>query len=140
MIEEEVHPLSYQYLLNNDYDNYCGVCTKNGNFGSGDVPVPTENKNKIQIDHKGEKRFENKWIRRWIEDKGSCNLSTILEGFSRICYAVYYGGGDGLLALPDDSFKIALSNQDFLMLIAKVTIGKGAVGILNAESFDEIWF
>ena len=140
MNEDEVHSRSYQYLLKHGYNNYCGVCTKNGEYGSGDVPVPTENKNKVQIDHKGEKRVNDKWIRCWIEDKGSCNLSTVLEGFSRICYAVYYGGGNGLLSLPDDSFRIAEQNKDFLSLIAWVTFNKGSVGIINIETLKEIWF
>jgi hypothetical protein len=140
MKEEEVHPLSYKYLLKHGFTDYCGVCTKNGEHGSGDVPVPTSNNNKVQIDHKGEVRKDNKWIRMWIEDKGSCNLSTILEGFSRICYAVFYGGGSGLLSMPGDSFKIADSNKEFLQLMAKTTVGKGAVGILNIEKSIEIWF
>ena len=140
MIEEEVHPLSQKYLLEKGFTSYKGVMTKNGCYGSGDVPVPTQNDNKVQIDHQGEKREKNQWVRFWIEDKGSCNLSTVLEGFSRICYAIYYGGGDGLLSLPSDSFEIAMSNKEFIALLASITVGKGRVGILDIESKKEVWF
>jgi hypothetical protein len=140
MIEEEVHPLSKLFLERQGYTDYCGVCTKCGEYGSGDVPVPTENANKVQIDHKAEKREDGRWLRKWIEDKGSCNLSTILEGFSRICYAIYHGGGDGLLSLPSDSFQIAMDNKDFLELMAKTAKTEGSVGILDIETKKEVWF
>jgi len=140
MIEDEVHPLSKLFLEKKGFKDYKGVCTKNGEYGSGDVPVPTEHDNKVQIDHLGEQRSGPEWLRLWIEDKGSCNLSTILEGFSRICYAVYYGGGAGLLALPNDSFQIAMHNEEFLKLMASITVGKAGVGLLNIETNKEVWF
>jgi len=140
LIEEEVHPLSKLFLERKGFNSYKGVCMKKGEFGSGDVPVPTINANTVQIDHQGEKRENNQWVRLWIEDKSSCKLSHILEGFSRICFAIYYGGGDGLLSLPHDSFQIAMNNEEFFELMAHVTVGKGRVGLLNIEKNKEVWF
>ena len=137
MKEEEVHLLSKAWLDKQEY-SYKGVCNNGKEYGSGDVPVPTLFKEKIQIDHMGEKRTDD-WVRLWIEDKGSCNLSTLLEGFSRVCYAVYFGGGDGLLSVPHDRIRILAENQDFFRLIAHTTVGKGRVGYLDAEKGKEVY-
>lgn len=144
MIEKEVHVLSKRWLESQGYQ-YKGVCNEGKTFENrydgqvekvgGHVPVPTVTENeKVLIDNQGEKQENGKWIRVWIEDKGSnANLSTLLEGFIRVVYAVYHGGGDGLLSVPHDRMRIIEENMDFIKQVAEVTVGKGRIGILDAE-------
>ena len=145
MKEEQVHLLSKSFLLKKGY-SYKGVCNENTTRENkyngedepvgGDVPVPVISDIAIvKIDHQGEKDGD----RLWIEDKGSCNTSTILEGFNRVCFAVWYGGGDGLLSVPSDRIQLVNDIEDFLIRNAQVTNGKGRVGILDAET-GEHWF
>lgn len=145
MKEDKVHLLSQHFLLDNGY-SYKGVCNntkfrKNRVTGKdellgGEIRVPIISDYAIvKIDHMGEKGIE----RLWIEDKGSCNTSTILEGFSRICFAVFYGSGDGLLALPHDMIKKIKEIDEFLILLAHIVIGRGRVGILDVEQ-KKYWF
>lgn len=141
MKEEEVHPLSKQWLLDRGFDSYKGVCNKGQENGSGDVPVPTVVKEKVKIDHMGEKRTDIAWVRLWIEDKGSnANLSTLLEGFSRVCFAIFYGGGDALLSVPHDRIKVIEENEEFFKQLANVTVGKGRAGILDVEKGKEQFY
>jgi len=132
MKEEQVHLLSKAWLDKQGYI-YKGVCNNGKEYGSGDVPVPTLSKEKVKIDHMGEKQTDIGWVRLWIEDKGSCNLSTLLEGFSRVCYAVFNGGGEGLLGIPHDRVQVINDNEDFFDKLALVTVGKGRVGFLDVE-------
>lgn len=133
MREEEVHLLSKKWLEDNGY-GYKGVCNEGTGLG-GHVPVPTVTENeKVLIDNQGEKRENGEWIRLWIEDKGSnANLSTLLEGFIRVVYAVYYGGGDGLLSIPHDRMRVIEENQEFFYRFANAAVGKGRVGVLDIE-------
>ena len=134
MIEDEVHPLSKKFLESQGYTSYKGVCNKNGEYGSGDVPVPTECVEKVRIDHQGEKQTKDGYDRLWIEDKGSTGLSTLLEGFTRLLYAIYNGSGDGLLGLPHDMIQVIKANEEFFKRLAVVAVGKGRVGILDVET------
>jgi len=61
----------------------------------------------------------------WVECKGDVNLSELLEGFIRVEFAVYYGGGLGLLAIPNNATQKLLKYKDFLK--------NNTVGILNIE-------
>lgn len=135
MQEREVSKCSKAWLEKQGYD-YKGVCS------NGHVPVPTITKNeKVLIDGMGEKRENGEPLRLWIEDKGSnANLSTLLEGFSRICFAVFYGGGDGLLGIPHDRIRVVNENQEFFKRLADVTVGKGRVGLLDVEKEKINWF
>jgi hypothetical protein len=36
----------------------------------------------------------------WIECKGNVNLSELIEGFARLEFALFYGGGKGLFCAP----------------------------------------
>lgn len=87
----------------------------------------------------GEKLVGTSYDRLWIENKGSCGLSKLLEGFTRVCYAVFYGGGDGLLVLPHDMIRIVKENDAFFRQEALVVNGKGRSGVLDIET-KEYWF
>lgn len=62
----------------------------------------------------------------WVECKGDESLSQVLEGFIRTEFAIFYGGGQGILAVPERATKKLLKYKEFL---------KGSdVWILNVES------
>lgn len=50
----------------------------------------------------------------WVECKGDVGLSELLEGFIRLEFAVYYGGGKGILAIPDQAFLKLEKYNEFL--------------------------
>lgn len=50
----------------------------------------------------------------WVECKGDVNLSELLEGFVRVEFCVYHGGGLGLLTLPSSARRRLLKHADFL--------------------------
>ncbi len=104
----------------------------------GQVPVPdgSERGRAVLLDHQGVKDRPIELI--WIEAKGSdVNFSTLLEGFIRMAYAVYYGGGKGLLAIPDKEYKEVVIRQEFLSKVSRAA--ERTLGVLNAETGDISW-
>lgn len=73
----------------------------------------------------------------WVECKGSVNLSEALEGYIRTLFAVWNGGGLGVLAVPSDVYDALSVEQEFLVQTAKVAVGKGLMSILDVE--NEVW-
>lgn len=72
-----------------------------------EVPVPLQNRDVI-LDLQGEKNLD----RIWVEAKGDNGISDYLEGFSRLLFAVYYGGGRGIIAVGDQ--ERLLEYEEFL--------------------------
>lgn len=106
--------------------------------GYGQVPVPLpDGSRSILIDHQGFKTTPISLI--WIEAKGSGdNLSELLEGFIRLCAAIYYGGGNGYLAVPHTEYERLLEQRDFLKAVAESVNGKGTMGLLDVEKGAEV--
>lgn len=134
MTENEVNIVSKQWLENNGY-KYKGILNAKpkGNYdiGYGQVPVPTDSNSQILIDHQGVNDKDKSII--WIEAKGSdVGMSQLLEGFIRVAYACYYGGGKGLLAIPDKEYQELIKHKGFL---AKVSMAsERTLGLLNAQN------
>jgi len=64
----------------------------------------------------------------WIECKGDVSLSQLLEGFIRTEFAVYYGGGHGILACPTKAIEKLMNHRDFLKQSENV------ICLLNVEN------
>lgn len=126
MTEDEVNLKVKEWLENHSY-HYKGILNK----GLGQVPVPNGTRN-VLIDHQGFRDDIADLI--WVEAKGSdLNLSALLQGFIRLNYAVYQGGGTGYLAIPHREFKLLLEQKDFLQAVAESVNGKGQIGLLDIE-------
>lgn len=155
MKEEEVNKAVKKWLEKNGY-TYKGVAKEKGKYGSGDVPVPN-GKRDVLIDNQGTRLvdeegnivsfLDERYYKTdkktdklhfeviWIEGKGDdVGFSEILEGFIRVVYAVFYGGGIGLLATGRERFEKIMEEKSFFESVAKVTIGKGKVGVMNTET------
>lgn len=127
MTEDEVNLKVKEWLESHSY-HYKGILKK----GLGQVPVPDGIGRSVLIDHQGIKHNPIDLV--WIEAKGSgCNLSELLEGFSRTIYAIYYGGGHGYLATPHDEYTRLVKQKDFLKAVAESVNGKGTMGLLDIE-------
>ena len=63
----------------------------------------------------------------WVECKGDQNLSELLEGFIRVEFAVHYGGGTGVLAIPTEAATKIFKYGDFLKQAT------GIIEILDVE-------
>lgn len=110
----------------------------NKDNGFGQVPVPDGTRS-VLIDHQGFRDDIPDLV--WIEAKGSgLNLSALLEGFIRVNYAVYEGGGRGYLATPHKEFELLLERREFLEAVSRSTNGKGIMGLLDAEGGMSIEF
>ena len=140
MTEDEVNIVCKKWLINNGY-NYKGVLNVkpqlNANInGYGQVPVPDGN-NQVLIDHQGINDREKSII--WIEAKGENDpFSELLQGFIRVTYACYHGGGRGLLAVPENEFDKLLEQSQFLTSVCKST--GLPMGLFNATESKAIWF
>lgn len=152
--EDKIHLLSKKWIDMLGYTEYKGVCNKNKTYAivydktnemplGKDVPVPHEIfTNMIQIDHQAEKIVNNQRERRWIEDKGNIGMSKILEGFIRVCFAVYYGGGDGLLSLPSERYEMVIQETEFFSsLVSSLKSNKeiGKIGLLDSKKNKITW-
>lgn len=82
----------------------------------------------------GEKTEELEFDMIWVECKGDVGISEALEGFIRTVWAVWYGGGQGILAIPNNTFQRLQDYVDFFEQNAKVVIGKGKMSLLNVET------
>ena len=130
MTENEVNKKCKTWLEKRNY-SYKGIL----NAGKGEVPVP-DGKNQVYIDHQGINNFTKDLI--WIEAKGQDdNISELLQGFIRVLYACYHGGGKGLLAIPDTEYQKLLEQKDFLAKVARA--GERQVGLLNVEKEETEW-
>jgi len=131
MTEDEVNILCREWLISKGY-KYKGILNK----GLGQVPVP-DGTRQVLIDHCGIR--DNPIDLVWIEAKGSdLNLSELLEGFIRVNYAVFEGGGNGYLAIPHKEYERLLEHKEFLEAVVHSVNGKGQMGLLNIERLDEI--
>ncbi|GAI27422.1 unnamed protein product [marine sediment metagenome] len=63
----------------------------------------------------------------WCECKGDQSLSELLEGFIRLEFGVFYGGGHGILAVPHTATMRLLSHKKFLAQ------AKDVIQILDVE-------
>lgn len=75
------------------------------------APVETEER-ELALDFHAYRDKEPEIL--WVECKGDVNLSELLEGFVRLEFCVYYGGGLGFLALPSDARRRLLKFNEFL--------------------------
>lgn len=126
MTEDEVNICCREWLQNRSF-KYKGVL----NLGLGQVPVP-DGTRQVLIDHCGIKDSPIDLV--WVEAKGSgVNFSQLLEGFIRVGYAVFHGGGKGYLAVPHNEYDKLLEQKDFLKAVAESINGKGTMGLLDAE-------
>jgi hypothetical protein len=131
MTEDEVNIRCKEWLISRGY-KYKGILNK----GLGQVPVP-DGTRQVLIDHCGVKDRPVDLV--WVEAKGgNCNLSELLEGFVRLNYAVFEGGGCGYLAIPHKQFNLLLERKEFLEAVAHSTNGKGSIGLLDLEENNEI--
>lgn len=105
--------------------------------GFGQVPVPDGSRS-VLIDHAGiSDRYPPDLL--WIEAKGSgLSLSELLEGFIRVAYAVWHGGGRGLLAAPSKEIETLSNQSEFLAAVSDALVGKGQLGLLDIEKENEI--
>lgn len=132
LTEDEVNIKVRDWLIAQGYI-YKGILNK----GKGQVPVPVEPQCEY-IDHQGEKL--NPPERLWVEAKGSHNsVSDFLQGFIRLTFAIWYGGGDGLLALPEDGLNKILAFREFLERVAIATMDRGKIGLFNADTNEVTW-
>ena len=144
MTENEVNAVCQKWIEANGY-KYKGVLNcrpsrakeRNGkDVGWGQVPVP-DGLGQVLIDHQGVLDKDKSII--WIEAKGEDDaFSELLQGFIRVLYACYYGGGSGLLAVPDNEYCKLIERKEFLINIAKAS--EKRIGLFNAESEEIIWF
>ena len=125
MTEDEVNIKVKDWLVNQGY-HYKGVL----NVGKGQISVP-DGSRQVLIDHQGIK--DNPIDLIWIEAKGEAGMSTLLQGFIRVQYAVYHGGGTGFLAVPHTQYKQMLEQKEFLNSVSEAVNGRGQVGLLNVE-------
>lgn len=105
--------------------------------GYGQVPVP-DGVDHIQvlIDHQGVGHTTPRLL--WIEAKGTDdNFSELLQGFIRVTYACYHGGGEGLLAVPDHEYQELLEQEGFLKNVSRAA--ERRLGLFNAETQAVLW-
>ncbi len=69
----------------------------------------------------------------WVEAKGDVGMSDLIEAFGRVCYAVWHGNGLGIVAVPKKQFEMMMDEKEFFAKIAEVTVGKGKIGVMDAE-------
>jgi len=132
MTEQEVNEKVKEWLLANGF-RYKGV------LRDGDVPAP-DGYRRVRIDHQGYDDANLRLI--WVEAKGSNTpLSELLEGFIRLAYAMWHGGGNGLLAVPSEEAQILLDEtvRSFLSGIASALSLKGNIGIWDVEKGEIVW-
>lgn len=133
MTEDEVNQKVKEWLENHFF-KYKGIL----NIGLGQVPVPDGTRS-VLLDHQGFRDDIPDLL--WIEAKGSgCSLSELLEGFIRLTYGIFMGGGNGYLAIPHNEFEILLERREFLEAVSRSTNGKGYIGLLDAEEGVTIEF
>lgn len=124
MTEDEVNLKVKEWLQSHSF-KYKGI------LNSGQVSVPDGNR-QVLIDHAGVKTNPPDLV--WIEAKGSdINFSNLLEGYIRVSYAVWHGGGKGFLGIPHEEYLKLLEQREFLEAIAHSVNGKGIMGLLDAE-------
>jgi len=133
MTENEVNIKVKHWLVAQGF-HYKGIL----NVGKGQVPAPDENR-QVLIDHQGVK--DNPIDLIWVEAKGSgCGMSTLLQGFIRTVYAIWNGGGNGFLAIPNEEFLIMKKQAEFLERVSQSVNGKGQMGVLNVETNEIVQF
>jgi len=128
LTEDEVNLKVKEWLENHSF-RYKGILNK----GKGQVPVP-DTERQVLIDHMG---ISDKYppSQVWVEAKGSdVNFSQLLEGFIRLCYAVYWGGGNGYLAIPHKEYLRLLGQKGFLKSVVDSVDSIGKVGLLDIEN------
>lgn len=139
MTEDEVN-ISCKHWIESQKFKYKGVLntkpkTEYEPNGYGQVPVPDGNR-QVLLDHQGIKDSPIDLI--WIEAKGSdVGMSQLLEGFTRMAYAVYHGGGKGLLAVPSNEFNQMKEQVGFLKAIGVAS--ERQLGLLDAETMVVHW-
>ena len=148
MKEKEVNEKVKEWLEKQDY-SYKGV------LKGGDVPI-ANGKRDVKLDAHGVRLINDKnkivpfeegkgydksnntddysFESIWIEAKGDVGMSDLIEAFGRVCYAVWHSRGLGLVAVPEKQFEMMVDEKEFFAQMAKVTVGKGGVGILNVET------
>jgi len=137
--ENEVNVKCREWLGKNGY-KYKGILNakpekSTDENGFGQVPIPDGTRS-VLIDHQGVRDRPVDLI--WIEAKGSdVGMSQLLEGFIRMVYACYHGGGKGLLAIPTIESARMLEQSDFLRRVAVSC--ERQVGILDAEGGSVTW-
>lgn len=125
MREFDVNKKVQRWAVANGY-TYKGV------LQNGEVPVPTALGNDVKIDAQLEKAPNE---RIWIEGKGDVGMSALIQGLGRLAFAVYYGGGKGLLAIDQKRTERLLNYGEFLRWF-----GEGVkIGIFNVEDDEIIW-
>lgn len=139
MTEDQVNTIVEKWLLSKGY-KYKGVC-KNRKIAQkensvGQIPVP-DGTRQVLIDHQGVKDAPNIDL-LWIEAKGGGdNLSELLQGFIRVIYAVWHGGGRGLLAVPQSEFNML--NEQIIFLASVAKSAERQIGLFNAETLVIDW-
>lgn len=103
-----------------------------GVLSNGEVPVPTTLGNDVKIDAQLEKPPNE---RVWIEGKGDVGMSAMIQGLGRLAFAVFYGGGKGLLAIDRERTQRLLQYNEFLEWFG----GGIKLGIFNVEDEEITW-
>jgi len=140
MTENDINECVRRWLTQNGY-TYKGVLNarpkdKADANGYGQVPVP-DGTRCVLIDHTGHKDHPIVDL-VWVEAKGSgVGMSMLLQGFARVAYAVYHGGGRGLLACPATEFGMMTAQGDFLRAIGIAS--ERSLGLLDGETGQVEW-
>lgn len=112
------------------------IISKSQGYGQVPVPLPDGSRS-ILIDHQGFRDDIPDLL--WVEAKGGGdNLSELLEGFIRLCVAIYWGGGNGFLAVPHAEYERLLEQKDFLRAVAHSVNDKGQMGLIDIERNKDI--
>ena len=85
---------------------------KKGYTVKSEVGVPGTNREVI-MDYYAYREREGEPEILWVECKGDCNLSYLLEGFVRLEFTLWLGGGIGILAIPHEAKQKLLKHEKF---------------------------
>jgi len=125
LIEPDVNQRVKEWAIQNGYI-YKGVRS------NGEVPVPTTLGNDVKIDAQLEKSPNE---RIWVEGKGDVGMSALIQGLGRLCFAIFLGGGKGLLAIDRERTERLLQYKEFLEWFG----GGIKLGIFNVEDKEITW-
>ena len=58
----------------------------------------------------------------WVECKGDVNLSELIEGFARLEFALFYGGGKGIFVAPKRQIELMQEFGEYFNQVAHIEL------------------